>query len=297
RVTVSNVLLYNRALNDEKLKTLMKRKAAAAAARKVPVPEVATQTAIVGEPSLQPVNGPVVTNEAQQEATSSPQSQHPPAQKSERKGGPANSKHTSTDVIDPSTSADLGKAEKEANGGSVLAPASSPTPSVDTREAPATEMPVSGENSEGGQEHFSSNAASPLMEQVGKADGDIPRNDNTDDLESVSNEPPTANTHTHTDVGTNSGPDSFSSTDMTPAGDALGGADAAPTPSSTASGETRNPSEYNATIPSSTDILLEYGPYGDLSAMGLFADSTVQGCVSRVLLLLLLGLWGTAVLC
>ncbi|EKF28452.1 trans-sialidase, putative, partial [Trypanosoma cruzi marinkellei] len=102
-VTLSNVLLYNRALNNGELKTLMKRKAAAAAARKVPVPEVATQTAIVGEPSLQPVNGPVVTNEAQQEATSSPQSQHPPAQKSERKGGPANSKHTSTDVIDPST--------------------------------------------------------------------------------------------------------------------------------------------------------------------------------------------------
>ncbi|EKF27614.1 trans-sialidase, putative, partial [Trypanosoma cruzi marinkellei] len=143
-----------------------------------------------------------------------------------------------------------------------------------------------------------------------------PHDISQDVLESVSNEPSTANTHTHTDVGTNSGPDSFSSTDMTPVDvatatsepgtdpatvhrndDALGDADAAPTPSSTASGETRNPSEYNATIPSDTDVLPEYEQPGDLSAMALLADSTVQGCVSRVLLLLLLGLWGTAALC
>ncbi|EKF30331.1 trans-sialidase, putative [Trypanosoma cruzi marinkellei] len=275
-VTLSNVLLYNRALSLDKLKTLMKAEAAAAAARKVPVLNVANQTTIVREHSRQSVNGPVVRTEAQQDATSSPQSQRPPAQESELKGDPASSEHTSTDIIGSSTSADLGKVQEEANGGGVLAPASSPTPSASSREIPATEMPVRGENSEGGQE--------------GKADGDISRNGKTDNLaphatspdvlKSVSNEPPTANTHAHTDVSKNSGPDSTLSS------------------SSTASGETRNPSEYNATSkPLDTDVLPDYEDFNEYSAMALFADSTVQVCVSRVLLLLLLGLWGTAALC
>ncbi|KAF5214807.1 hypothetical protein ECC02_012556 [Trypanosoma cruzi] len=62
-------------------------------------------------------------------------------------------------------------------------------------------------------------------------------------------------------------------------------------------GETKIPSESNATTPSDTDILLEKGHLGELAAMYLIGDSTVHGCVSRVLLLLLLGLWGTAALC
>ncbi|EAN95247.1 trans-sialidase, putative, partial [Trypanosoma cruzi] len=88
-------------------------------------------------------------------------------------------------------------------------------------------------------------------------------------------------------VGTNSDPDSFSSTNVS------GGADAAPAPPSTAPGETKIPSELNATIPSDHDILLEFR---ELAAMALIGDSTVHVCVSRVLLLLL-GLWGTAALC
>ncbi|KAF5223100.1 hypothetical protein ECC02_003927 [Trypanosoma cruzi] len=71
----------------------------------------------------------------------------------------------------------------------------------------------------------------------------------------------------------------------------------APGNASTLPGETKIPSESNATIPSDTDILLDHGHLGELSGMALFAESTVHGCVSRVLLLLLLGLWGTAALC
>ncbi|KAF5214622.1 hypothetical protein ECC02_012758 [Trypanosoma cruzi] len=73
--------------------------------------------------------------------------------------------------------------------------------------------------------------------------------------------------------------------------------DTAPGNTSTTPGETKIPSESNTTTPSDTDILLEKGHLGELAAMYLIGDSTVHGCVSRVLLLLLLGLWGTAALC
>ncbi|KAF5216311.1 hypothetical protein ECC02_010928 [Trypanosoma cruzi] len=250
-VTVSNVLLYNRALNEAKLNALMKRNTVAAAAAKVPAQEVAAQTTNVSEPS-QPVNVPVVTPEAQQDATSAPRSQHSPAQTSEGESGPADSKQTSSDIIEPFTSAGVGKVEEDS------------TWNVNT-------------------------------------DDRAPHGTSPDVLESVHDEPSTANTlasdeqdadrdedtHAHTAVGTNSGPDSFSSTNVS------GGADAAPTPSSAAPGETKVPSELNATIPSDHDILLEFR---DLAAMALIGDSTVHVCVSRVLLLLLLGLWGTAAL-
>ncbi|EKG01302.1 trans-sialidase, putative, partial [Trypanosoma cruzi] len=73
--------------------------------------------------------------------------------------------------------------------------------------------------------------------------------------------------------------------------------DIAPGNKSTTPGKTKIPSESNATTPSDTEILLEHAHYGDLAAMALIAESTVHVCVSRVLLLLLLGLWGTAALC
>ncbi|RNC36868.1 sialidase-like protein [Trypanosoma cruzi] len=73
--------------------------------------------------------------------------------------------------------------------------------------------------------------------------------------------------------------------------------DTAPGSTSTAPGDTKIPSESNATIPSDHDILLEKEHLGELAVMALIGDSTVHGCVSRVLLLLLLGLWGAAALC
>ncbi|EKG01170.1 trans-sialidase, putative, partial [Trypanosoma cruzi] len=73
--------------------------------------------------------------------------------------------------------------------------------------------------------------------------------------------------------------------------------DTAPGNTNTTPGETAIPSEPNTTTPSDHDILLENGKFGDLLAMGEFSESTVHVCLSRVLLLLLLGLWGTAALC
>ncbi|RNC41262.1 sialidase-like protein [Trypanosoma cruzi] len=72
--------------------------------------------------------------------------------------------------------------------------------------------------------------------------------------------------------------------------------DTAPGNTNTTPGETGIPSESNATIPSDHDILPENVHLGELAAMYLVGDSTVHRCVSRVLLLLLLGLWGTAAL-
>ncbi|RNE95551.1 putative trans-sialidase, partial [Trypanosoma cruzi] len=72
--------------------------------------------------------------------------------------------------------------------------------------------------------------------------------------------------------------------------------DIAPGNTNTTPGETAIPSESNATTLSNTEILLEHGHYGELAAMALIAESTVHVYVSRVLLLLL-GLWGTATLC
>ncbi|RNC39515.1 putative trans-sialidase, partial [Trypanosoma cruzi] len=73
--------------------------------------------------------------------------------------------------------------------------------------------------------------------------------------------------------------------------------DAAPGNTNTTPGETEIPSESNATTPSDTEILPENGHLGELAAMYLIGDSTVHVCASRVLLLLLLGLWSIAALC
>ncbi|PWV18257.1 putative trans-sialidase [Trypanosoma cruzi] len=274
-LTVSNVLLYNRALNEAKLNALMKKDAFAAAAAKVPAQEVAAQTTNVSEPSRHPANVPVITPEAQQDATSSPRIQHSPAQTSERESGPADFKQTFPDIIVPSTSAGVGKVEEEAPDSGALASASSQTQNAGSHELIGTEMPFSGE-------HFPPNIDLPLMGQVDTADEESPRIGNTDDQAPHSVSPDVSES-----VGTNSDPDSFSSTNVS------GGADAAPAPPSTAPGETKIPSELNATIPSDHDILLEFR---ELAAMALIGDSTVHVCVSRVLLLLL-GLWGTAALC
>ncbi|RNC45004.1 sialidase-like protein [Trypanosoma cruzi] len=71
----------------------------------------------------------------------------------------------------------------------------------------------------------------------------------------------------------------------------------APGNTNTTPGETMISLESNATAPSDAGILPENGHYSELAGMALFAESTVHGCVFRVLLLLLLGLWGAAALC
>ncbi|EKG01115.1 trans-sialidase, putative [Trypanosoma cruzi] len=79
--------------------------------------------------------------------------------------------------------------------------------------------------------------------------------------------------------------------------EALQTVDTAPGNTNTTPGETKIPSESNSTTPSDTDILLEKGQFGELAAIYITGDSTVHGCVSPVLLLLPLGLWGIAALC
>ncbi|RNF21888.1 putative complement regulatory protein, partial [Trypanosoma cruzi] len=73
--------------------------------------------------------------------------------------------------------------------------------------------------------------------------------------------------------------------------------DTAPANTNTTPGKTMIPSESNATTLTDTEILLENVHLGELAAMSLIAESTVHVCVSRVLLLLLLGLWGIVALC
>ncbi|KAF8283487.1 putative trans-sialidase, Group VIII [Trypanosoma cruzi] len=70
--------------------------------------------------------------------------------------------------------------------------------------------------------------------------------------------------------------------------------DSAPANTNTTPGETKIPSEHNATAPLDNDTFT--GEIAELLSMGLNHDSTVHVCVSRVLLLLL-GLWGIAALC
>ncbi|EKG03733.1 trans-sialidase, putative, partial [Trypanosoma cruzi] len=77
--------------------------------------------------------------------------------------------------------------------------------------------------------------------------------------------------------------------------EALQTIDSAPGNTNTTPGETKIPSEHNATAPSDNDTFT--GEIAELLSMGLSRDSTVHVCVSRVLLLLLLGLWGIAALC
>ncbi|KAF8298981.1 putative trans-sialidase, Group III [Trypanosoma cruzi] len=280
-VTVSNVLLYSRAFNKAQLKPLMKKNTVGTPDAVVPAPNVATQTIVASQSSGQPADEPVVTNEAQPSGNAN---------------GPAVSREASSpSVLDLSTSAAAWEVKEESPSSSVeLLPALSPTPSAGVRrEVPETEESVSGVHMEGDQKYSPTNGAASTMEQAGKADEDSSRNVTTNDSmqHSIDRE---EDTDVLTAVGTNS------STDPATAhrnDNVSGGANAAPTHSSTAPVETKIPSELNATIPSDHELLLEHGQLGDLAAMALIGDSTVHGCVSRVLLLLLLGLWGTAALC
>ncbi|EAN84924.1 trans-sialidase, putative, partial [Trypanosoma cruzi] len=122
--------------------------------------------------------------------------------------------------------------------------------------------------------------------------------------------------HSHAAVGTNSGPDSSNTTEVTTADvttatiepnsdpttvqredDVPDYVGAAPNHPSTEPGERDIQSESNA-APLLGNDLFDVENITDLFCVGVKGDSTVQGCVSRVLLLLLLlGLWGTVALC
>ncbi|KAF8286603.1 putative trans-sialidase, Group VIII [Trypanosoma cruzi] len=69
-----------------------------------------------------------------------------------------------------------------------------------------------------------------------------------------------------------------------------------PANTSTTPGDEAIPSTKGAARHSDNDFF-NTSEFADLLSTALNRDSTVHGCVSRVLLLLLLGLWGTAALC
>ncbi|EKG03299.1 trans-sialidase, putative [Trypanosoma cruzi] len=278
-VTVSDVLLYSRALHESQIKPLMKTNTFGTPDAEVPAPNVATQTIVASQSSGQPADEPVVTNEAQPSGNAN---------------GPAVSREASSSVLGVSTSVAAGEVKGEAPSSSVeLLPALSPTPSAGVRrEVLETEESVSGVHMEGDQEYSPTNGTASTMEQAGKADEDSSRNVSTNDSmqHSIDRE---EDTDVLTAEGTNSSTDPAT---VHRNDNVSGGANAAPVPSSTAPGEAKIPSEFNATIPSGHGILPEHEHLSELSALAVFAESTVHVCVSRVLLLLL-GLWGTAALC
>ncbi|RNC49725.1 complement regulatory protein [Trypanosoma cruzi] len=279
-VTVSNVLLYSRAFNKAQLKPLMKTNTVGTPDAEVPAPNVATKTIDASQSSGQPADEPVVTNEAQPSGNAN---------------GPAVSRETSfPSVLGVSTSAAAGEVKGEAPSSSVeLLSALSPTPSAGVlREVLETEESVSGVHMEGDQEYSPTNGTASTMEQAGRADEVSSQNVSTNDSmqHSIDRE---EDTDVLTAEGTNSSTDPAT---VHRNDNVSGGASAAPTHLSTAHGEAKIPSEFNATIPSGHELLPEHGQFRDLSAMALIGDSTVHGCASRVLLLLL-GLWGTAALC
>ncbi|EAN82255.1 trans-sialidase, putative [Trypanosoma cruzi] len=330
-VTVSNVLLYNRLLQDNELSPLMKTKAAAAPEAEVPAPEGAPQNSHLSQPS-------------EKDATPSPQKQDLSPEKSENEKHSAGSRQaSSTDPAGSSTSAAEGKVEEVASSSVGSASSFSPTAGEDSpQKVRETDVPATEDHFEREQEHSSLSVVQPMTEQAEEAAVATPQRKTTEDwpqhstLSDASEDvekssfhpaPPTSDeqtvdpeerkdTNPHTAVGASSGPDSSHSIEVAPLdgataahepstdpktaqghGEVLDGDDAAPGNKSTLPGETKIPSGSNATSLSDHDVLLEHGHLSDLAAMALIGDSTVHGCVSRVLLLLLLGLWGTAALC
>ncbi|RNC33280.1 putative trans-sialidase [Trypanosoma cruzi] len=215
-------------------------------------------------------------NEERQDATSSsPQSQHSPAQPLGNKNGPAASMQTSSaDAIGPFHlrwygGSERGGTQQRWNGACIVS-------SVE-RGQPSAANTLASDRQDAGPEW---------------------------------------DTHAHTAVGTNSGPDSLSTTDATPADGAteipeprtdpatvqrndsvLDGFGTAPTHPSTAPAESKIPSEFNAP-PSLDNELFGLEDIAGLVSMGVEGDSAVHGCVFRVLLLLmLLGVWDMTALC
>ncbi|KAF5224830.1 hypothetical protein ECC02_002135 [Trypanosoma cruzi] len=329
-VTVSNVLLYNRLLQDDELNPLMKTNAAAAPEAEVPAPEGAPQNSHLSQTS-------------EKDTTPSPQKQGLSPEKSKNEKYSAGSgQTTSTDFIGSSTSAAEGEVEEVAASSAGSASSLTPTAGEGSpQKALETDVPATEDQFESEQVHSSLSVVRPMTEQTDEAVVATPQRKTTEDrpqhstlsdasenMEESSSHSATLtsdeqkfdpeerkDTNPHTAVSASSGPDSSHSTEVAPVDGAtaahepstdpetaqghdelLDGDDAAPGNTSTTPGKTKIPSESNATSHLDHDVLLEHGQF-DLSAMALIGDSTVHGCVSRVFLLLLLGLWGTAALC
>ncbi|EAN91337.1 trans-sialidase, putative [Trypanosoma cruzi] len=329
-VTVCNVLLYNRLLKDNELNPLKKRNVAAAPEAEVSAPKGAPQNSHLSQPSEKdatpsPQKQDLSPEKSKNEKHSAGSGQAPSADPagsstsaaegkvedvasgsvgsassfSPTAGEDSPQKARETDV---SSGEDHFESEQEHSSLSVV------QPMTEQAEEVVVATPQRKTTEERPQ-HSTLSDASEDVEESSFHSAPLTSDEQTVDPEERKD------TNPHTAVGASSGPDSFHSTEVTPVDGAtaahepstdpetaqghdevLDGDDAAPGNTSTAPGKNKIPSESNATSLSEHGILLENGQF-DLSAMTLIGDSTVHGCVSRVLLLLLLGLWGTAALC
>ncbi|PWU88261.1 putative trans-sialidase, Group III [Trypanosoma cruzi] len=329
-VTVSNVLLYNRLLHDNELSPLMKTKAAAAPEAEVPAPEGAPQSSHLSQPSEKDA-----TPSPQKQDLSPEKSENEKHSAGSRQASftdPAGSSTSAAEgKVEEVASSSVGSASSltpTAGEGSPQKVRETDVPATEDhfeREQEHSSLSVVQPMTEQAEEAA---VATPQRKTTEDRPQHSTLSDASEDVEESSSHPATLtsdeqtvdpeerkDTNPHTAVGASSGPDSSHSTEVAPVDDAtaahepstdpataqghgevLDGDDAAPGNKSTLPGETKIPSGSNATSLLEHDVLLEHGHLSELAAMALIGDSSVHGCVSRVLLLLLLGLWGTAAL-
>ncbi|EAN92395.1 trans-sialidase, putative [Trypanosoma cruzi] len=330
-VTVSNVLLYNRLLHEDELSPLMKTKAAAAPEAEVPAPEGAPQNSHLSQPSekdatpspqKQDLSPEKSENEKHSAGSQQASSTDPAGSSTSAAEGKveevASSSVGSASSFSPTAGEDSPQKVREADVPAtedhfereqVHSSLSVVQPMTEQAEEAAVATPQR-KTTEDWPQHSTLSDASEDVEKSSFHPAPLTSDEQTVDPEERKD------TNPHTAVGASSGPDSSHSTEVAPMDGAtaahepstdpktaqghdevLDGDDAAPGNKSTLPGETKIPSGSNATSLLEHEVLLEHGHLSEVAAMALTGDSTVHGCVSRVLLLLLLGLWGTAALC
>nr|AAB49414.1 complement regulatory protein [Trypanosoma cruzi] len=330
-VTVSNALLYNRLLQDDELNPLMKTKAVAASEAEVSAPEGAPQNSHLGQASEKDT-----TPSTQNQGLSPEKSKNEKYSAGSGQTTSADFTGSSTSAAEGEVEEVASSSVGSASSLTPTAGEGSPQKAPET-DFPATEDHFEREQEHSSlsvvrpmtEQAEEAVVATPQRKTTEDRPQHSTLSDASEDMEESSSHSATLtsdeqtvepeerkDTNPHTAVGASSGPDSSHSTEVAPMDGAtaahepstdpataqghdevLDGGDAAKDYLRTTPGETKIPSESNATIPLDPVILLEHGHLSDLASMALIGDSTVHGCVSRVLLLLLLGLWGTAVLC
>ncbi|RNC38255.1 complement regulatory protein, partial [Trypanosoma cruzi] len=169
-VTVSNVLLYNRLLQDDELNPLMKTKAAAAPEAEVSAPEGAPQNRHLGQAS-------------EKDTTPSPQNQGLSPEKSKNEKYSAGSgQTTSADFTGLYTSAAEGEVEEVASSSVGSASSLAPTAGEGSpQKAPETDVLATEDHFEREQEHSSLSVVQPMTEQAEEAVVATPQRKTTED--------------------------------------------------------------------------------------------------------------------
>ncbi|EAN85953.1 trans-sialidase, putative [Trypanosoma cruzi] len=341
-VTVSNVLLYNRALKNDELKALTKADAVGTPEANVSALKGAPQSNHASETLIQSDSETFVIKEVKQDATSSQQRKDAQDRSSEEENKKTAASATYSDshaVADTKRREE--QMEKAANDVDDLPPPLSPAPEAASgHKSPDAEDALGVEHPEQEEESLLPIVAGSTVDEASEMDEAIPQSRTSDDpaqqttlpllSEGVDDEPSSLSTstsnqrsdreekeaHSHAAVGTNSGLNSSNTTEVTTADvttatsepksdpttvqredDVSDDVGAAPDHPNTEPGERDIQSESNA-APLLGNEIFDVENITELLSVGVKGDSTVQGCVSRMLLLLLLlGLWGTVALC